>query len=93
MITEQLYMYITDSPDQFWIDSYTKYITTLDGFADMFIDIIENEDDYLSLEGDLQYSLSSPDEKGYIKIIVSGKDCLGDQDTVERGLIPVKFYS
>lgn len=50
MITEQLYMYITDSPDHFWIESYTKYITTLDGFADMFTDIIENEDDYYHLK-------------------------------------------
>lgn len=92
MPKQQIYMYITDSPDLFWIESYTKYITTLDCFADMFMDIIENEDDYLSIEYDLKWRLSSPNAKGYIKVTISGENCLGDKEIEERGLIPVNFY-
>lgn len=91
---EQLYMYITSSPEHFHIEDYTRYITTIKGFGDMLVNILEEEDDYLGiLEEDINYSLGEPNKDGYIIITITGLDCLGDHDTIERGLIPVNFYN
>lgn len=92
MSTDTVYMYITNPPDDFWMEDYTKYITTLEGFSDMLVDILANEDDYLSVTDNIQYTLSDPDDEGRIKITISGTDCFGECEVVERGLIPVNFY-
>lgn len=89
---EKFYMYITDSSEHFSVSSYTKFITTLDSFTDMFVEVLAKEEDLLPIEDLYQYSLSKPDEKGCIKITISGLDFCGEYISIERGLIPVKCF-
>ena len=90
---KQHYMYITDSPDHYWKESYTKYITTLEGFSDMltsskfFEDFME-----MDFQEVTQFSLSEPDESGNIKVLITGVDWFNEVATLERGLIPVNVF-
>lgn len=87
-------MYITHSPSRFWIDSYTKYITTIDGFGDMlannefFEEMME-----VYFQEVQQFFLSPPDEHGNIKVLITGVDWCNDVQTVERGLISIKLFT
>lgn len=37
-MSQKYYMFITDSPDNFTVESYTKYVTTVDSFCGMLTD-------------------------------------------------------
>ena len=94
-MSQQLYMFITDSPEQYWIESYTKYITTVEGFADMLV-----SEDFLNdtalLDVHFQeiksFLLTEPDTKGNITVRITGIDWFDEIETVERGLIPVTTF-
>ncbi len=92
-MSKQYYMYITDSPDRYWIESYTKYITTVEGFADMLISEDFFKDRLDSTFQEVQsFSFSQPDENGGIKVRITGVDWCHDVYTIERGLIPVNIF-
>lgn len=94
MSKQQYYMYITDSPDQFWIESYTCYITTLEGFSDMLMESEFFEDQMrIDLKKITCFSFSLPDCNGNIKVSITGVDWFGDTETIERGLIPVNLFA
>jgi hypothetical protein len=93
MTEQQYYMYITDSPDQFWIESYTRYITTVEGFADMLVSSKFFEDMMeINFQEITRFSLTPPDENGNIKVLITGIDWCHDIETVERGLVPVNIF-
>lgn len=94
-MTKQLYMFINDPVDNYHIESYTKYITTVEGFADMlvsekFLDDTQLLDTFFQ---EIQsFSLTSPDENGNITVQITGVDWLHEIETIERGLIPVTTF-
>lgn len=95
MSKQQYYMYITDSPDQFWIESYTLYITTLEGFSEMLTVSSKFFKDQMEIDFKeiTCFSLSPPDCNGNIKVSITGVDWFGDTETIERGLIPVNLFA
>ena len=91
---QKYYMYITNSPSRFWIDSYTKYITTVEGFCDMLTngDFFENIMEPYFQEVQV-FSLAPPDDQGNIKVLITGVDWCNGIDNLEHGLIPVKLFT
>lgn len=94
-MTKQLYMFINDPVDSYYIESYTKFLTTVESFADMLCD-----EEFL---GDTQlldmffkeiqnFSLTSPDENGNITVQITGIDWFDEVETIERGLISVTTF-
>mgnify|MGYP000704706206 CR=1 FL=1 len=94
-MTKQLYMFINDPVDRYYIESYTKYITTVEGFADMLAN-----DKFLSdtklLDTFFQeiqsFSLTNPDHNGNITVRITGVGWFHEIETIERGLIPVTTF-
>lgn len=92
-MTKQLYMFINDPVDSFYIESYTKYITAVDGFADMLASKQFFDDTLDTYFQNIQnFSLTSPDENGNITVRITGIDWFDEVETIERGLIPVKTF-
>lgn len=92
-MTKQLYMFINDPVDSYYIESYTKYITTVEGFADMLANDKFFDDTLDTYFQNIQsFSLTSPDENGNITVQITGVDYFDDVETIERGLIPVKTF-
>lgn len=94
-MTKQLYMFINDPVDSYYIESYTKYITTVEGFADMlaskqFLDDTQLLDTFFQ---EIQsFSLTNPDHNGNITVQITGIDWFDEVETIGRGLIPVTTF-
>lgn len=94
-MTKQLYMFINDPVDSYYIESYTKFITTVEGFADMLANNEFLADTQLlgTFFKEIQsFSLTSPDENGNIAVRITGIDWFDEVETIERGLIPVTTF-
>ena len=88
-MTKQLYMFINDPVDSYYIESYTRYITTVESLRMICWLMTSFFDDTQLLDTFFQeiqsFSLTSPDENGNITVQITGIDWFDEVETIERG--------